>query len=601
MTDLQKAKLDFPAERIRLEQSEKRGRSAAQAKIVGSLRPAAFLFAMVIYFYNSIALYLGAGRDDTFIVLWTGMAFAEGHGLVNYNLEPTEMSSSILHTVMVAVLYMVAPDFIYTLNKLLGLMAGAVLLVVLYQKRQELFGDTASGAIIFAISILALANSRAWLYWNMGGLETPFQTLILFLYGLSLIEFMKTSQKVLPLVILQILYILVRPEGFMLILFTGLCVFCRGLFHQPLPRKHVLLVIGAPGVLFLCILIARYLHFGLLFPNPVYAKVQLGTDTQTLSNLETGIQYLKGFYTSSPYIALQLVVLIVLMIQYMRILIHRNARMTPDISTTYLHFAPLLGLILLNHLFVIGVGGDWMEFYRFLVPVIPFMVILTTLFALQMLRTALTKLDLPESSLMIFTNLALGVLFLAAIATNSNQQDNHEIQGFHNCSETMDLSKLLFISKSYPHLDDQLMLTNCASNRDWLGVLPFIQDELPRLYNALDQKVILATFQMGFFPYFIKEVHPTMNIEFIDTVGLADSNIARMNLPKANFGLRDGINIVSIFSGQSGELSQYVTDRNPNMIYVLDATDMRRKALARLGWSTVWDKPGAVVFIKVQE
>lgn len=601
MTDLQKAKLDFPAERIRLEQSEKRSDSAAREKLLGSLRAAAFLFAIVIYFYNSIVHYLGAGRDDTFIVLWTGMSFAEGHGLVNYNLEPTEMSSSILHTVMVSVLYMLAPDFIYTLNKLLGLMAGAVLLVVLYQKRQELFGDTASGGVTFAISVLALANSHAWLYWNMGGLETPFQTLILFLYGLSLVEFMKTSQRVWPLVILQILYILVRPEGFMLILFTGLCVLCRGFFQQPLPRKHVLLVIGLPTFLFLCVLIARYLHFGLLFPNPVYAKVQLGTDNQTLSNLEAGIQYLKGFYTSSPYIALQLVVLIAFMIQFVRILIQRTARMTPDISTTYLHFAPLLGLILLNHVFVVSVGGDWMEFYRFLVPIIPFMVILTTLFALQMLKVVLAKLDLPESNLMIFTNLALGVLLLAAIATNSNQQDNHEIQGFHNCSETMNLSKLLFISESYPHLDDQLMLTNCASNRDWLGVLPFIQEELPRLYSLQDKKIIIATFQMGFFPYFIKKIHPTMNIEFIDTVGLADSNIARMSLPKANFGLRDGVNIVSIFAGESGELSQYVIDRNPNMIYVLDAPDMRRKALARLGWSTVWDKPGAVVFIKAQE
>jgi hypothetical protein len=56
--------------------------------------------------------------------------------------------------------------------------------------------------------------------------------------------------------------------------------------------------------------------------------------------------------------------------------------------------------------------------------------------------------------------------------------------------------------------------------------------------------------------------------------------------------------MVSIFAGKSGELSRYVLGRNPNMIYVLDATDKRRQALIQLGWSTGWDNPGAVIFIK---
>ena len=599
MTDLPKAKLDIQVQHIDLAQAGKRSRSTAWERVVAILPITALLFGLGLYFYNSIVHYLGAGRDDTFIVLWTGMSLAEGHGLVNYNLEPTEMSSSLLHTVMVAFLYMVAPEFIYTFNKLLGLLAGAVLLVVLYHKRHDLFEGTTSGTILFAISVLALGNSRAWLYWNMGGLETPFQTLILFLYGISLIEFLKTPLRVWPLVILQALYLLVRPEGFLLIPFTGLCILCCNFFERPLPRRHVLYVIGLPSLIFLCILISRYLNFGLLFPNPVYAKIQLGIDNNTRSNLEAGIQYLKGFYSSSPYVVLQLVIVIALMIQYIHILMQRKA--ARGIATGYYYFAPILGLILLNHLFVISVGGDWMEFYRLIVPVVPFLVILTTFFAFQMLTAVLAKLDRPDPNLAIFANLALAVLFLAAIATNSGQQDNHEVQGFHNCSEKMDLSKLRSLAMDTFRLDHQLMLTNCATNRDWIGVLPFIQEELPGLYESLDQKITIATFQMGFFPYFIKQVHPTMNIEFIDTVGLGDSQIARMDLPKASFGVRDGVNIVSIFTGKSGELSQYVLDRNPNMIYVLDATDMRRKALARLGWSTAWDKPGAVIFIKSQE
>jgi len=102
------------------------------------------IISLALYFYSSIVYYLGAGRDDTFITLWTGITLAGGHGLVNYNFEPVEMSSSLLHTVIVAITYILAPNFIYTINKVLGLMAGAILLVVLYQKRHDLFGRNIS-------------------------------------------------------------------------------------------------------------------------------------------------------------------------------------------------------------------------------------------------------------------------------------------------------------------------------------------------------------------------------------------------------------------------------------------------------------------------
>ena len=356
-----------------------------------------------------------------------------------------------------------------------------------------------------------------------------------------------------------------------------------------------------PAFIFLCTLIYRYINFGLLFPNPVYAKVQLGIDNDTFSTLERGIQYLKGFYSSSPYISLQLAVLIALAIQSIRMLMQRRFKSFQGLSASYFYAAVFLGLILMNHLFVVSVGGDWMEFYRLIVPVVPLLVVLTTFIAFQMLKAALEKLRLPGSHPVILANLALAVLFLTAIATNSGQKDNHEFLGYHNCSEKTNVPRLLSLSAEPARLDRQIMLTNCASSRDWLAVLPFIEEELPGLYRALDQKLTIATFQMGFFPYFIKQTHPAMNIKFIDTVGLGDINIARMDLDKASFGVRDGINIGSIFSGKAGELSRYILAQNPNMIYVLDATDRRRTILAGLGWAVIWDQPGAVIFVKERE
>jgi hypothetical protein len=568
-------------------------------KIILKFIPISFLLvALAIYFYTSIANYAGAGRDDTFITLWTGMSLAEGHGLVNYNFEPVEMSSSLLHTLVIGVIHLLAPDFIYTINKVLGLLAGATLLIVLHQKRHCLFGDDISGIMALGVTYAGLANSRSWLYWNLGGLETPFQTLILFLYGLSLIEFWNTPVRVLPLVVLQTLFLFVRPEGFTLILFTAVFILGRAMFHRTFHTKQIALLIGIPSFFLFIMLMTRYLHFGLLFPNPVYAKVNFSLDNNTISTLRTGIKYLKGFYLSSPYITGQAVILIIFLIRSIYTLINRKHKPDFDRSAQGFVFMPLLGLILLNHLFVIITGGDWMEFFRFLAPAVPFLVVLTTGFAYKTVNEVIKKNNLSRPYLETSANIALGAVLLILIATNSGQRDNYKAPDFHNCSERFNAAKVRAISLDYRHLDDNLILMNCAGQRDWNGLMLFITDELPRDYQLLGQNITIATFQMGFFPYYIKKDHPTMKIRFIDTLGIGDTNVARLKGARQSYGLSEGTRIAEILAGESGELSNYVLSQNPNMIYVLNATILRRQQLADLGWAVQLDKPGAVIFIK---
>lgn len=576
-------------------------RNVLWKRVLDFLPITTFLVGLALYFYHSLTYYVGAGRDDTFITLWTGISLAEGYGFVNYNFEQLEMSSSLLHTLMVAVINILAPDLIYTINKALGLITGAILLVILYMNRHILFGRDILGITTFALTILGLVNNRAWLYWNLGGLENPFQALIIFLYGLYLIKFWQTPIKVLPLVVLQILYMLVRPEGFLLVLFTSIYLYVRTKAHQPLRRKQLIILVGLPCLVFFSILIFRLVNFGLLFPNPVYAKIYQGLNQNTISKINAGIEYLRGFYTSSPYIIMQLVILIAAIIHVARTLFNKRLKLVDTFQITDINFAIWIGLILFNHLFVITVGGDWMEFYRFIVPIVPFLTILTTCFAFRTFK-AITEKSIPSMPhFRVISNLTLGFLFFVAIATNSGQRDNLDTQNFHNCSEKISLAKMYSFVWDLSHLDENLILSNCAGKRDWDGVMLFITDELPVVYEALNHKVTIATFQMGFFPYYVKKINPTMNIEFVDTLGLADSNIARMQGLRGSYGLSEGTKIVNIFAGKSGQLSEYVLSRNPNMIYVLNATPIRRMALSKLGWTTSWDEPGAVVFIKIHD
>jgi len=557
-----------------------------------------FIVGLAMYFYQSLTHYIGAGRDDTFIVLWTGTSLSKGYGLVNYNFEPMEISSSLLHTFIVAFINILAPDYIYAINKALGLIAGATLLFILYLNKNILFGRDNLGLTTFGLTIFGLANNRAWLYWNLGGLEVPFQTLIIFVYGLYLFKYWQTPIKAFPLVVLQILYMLIRPEGFLLIFFTIIYLSIRTKSSKPLRKKQLFNLVGLPCFVFISLLIFRYVNFGLLFPTPVYAKIYQGLDQNAMFKFKTGIEYLISFYTSSPYMMIQFVILIAAVIYFAYILFNKILKRGFASQNVDEKFAIWTGLILFNHLFVIAVGGDWMEFYRFIVPIIPFLTILTTIFTLKTFNVVTGKSNSSGTKFRTYANLALIVLLFATIPTNSGQRDNPETQDFHNCSKIISLEKMHSLALDLNHLDENLIVSNCAGKRDWDGTMLFITDELPVLYDSFNHQVTIATFQMGFFPYYIKKMNPTMNIKFIDTLGLADNTIARMHGPRGSYGLIEGTKIVSIFSGKSGPLSEYVLSFNPNMIYVLNATPSRRMAMSKLGWITSWDKPGAVIFTK---
>lgn len=126
-----------------------------------------------------LAVHLGAGRDDTFITLYAGEQLGAGRGLVGWNGERVEISSSLLHVWLVAALSKLGPT--YLANKLCGLAAGLGLLVLLYRHRARLFPDERSRGISFALATAILATTPSLLYWSLAGLETPFVTLLLLL------------------------------------------------------------------------------------------------------------------------------------------------------------------------------------------------------------------------------------------------------------------------------------------------------------------------------------------------------------------------------------------------------------------------------------
>ena len=71
------------------------------------VRVALLLSAVLASVWLGWSRFLGAGRDDMFLTLWSGLQLARGEGLINHDGVPLEVSSSLLHTWVVALLALV--------------------------------------------------------------------------------------------------------------------------------------------------------------------------------------------------------------------------------------------------------------------------------------------------------------------------------------------------------------------------------------------------------------------------------------------------------------------------------------------------------------
>ena len=77
-----------------------------------------FLVLCVMYIGVQLNWYVAAGRDDTYITLWSAFGVSQGYGFVNYNLQPVEISSSLLHVLILALFALLSVDNIFVINKI---------------------------------------------------------------------------------------------------------------------------------------------------------------------------------------------------------------------------------------------------------------------------------------------------------------------------------------------------------------------------------------------------------------------------------------------------------------------------------------------------
>jgi hypothetical protein len=385
--------------------------------------------------------------------------------------------------------------------------------------------------------------------------------------------------------LVQCLIALVRPEGFYILLFSA--IYSAFVFVFQGPRRELLIAVALPALFWLALTCARYVWFGMLFPNPVYAKS--GDLSEALT---TGATYLLQFVSTNWLTVVETALLGVLGLFYSARLVVTWRKRKGSGASAELNLLFVFGLCVTALLFVLVSGGDWMGRSRFVTPIMPCLAIVTMahlFYAMgrmqrwvrrPFLKAGIALLTLVCAGSLIWsqaTERGIDLLKMAGIAKLRQPDLDFQMQ-----------FPLREIFASWTEVDEKFIESSRVFRREATSSAPLFDTIIPALYKERGRLTLIAG-QMGYFPYALKKRFPDEDIYIIDLHGLASREIAHMGLPRNLGGARGG-NLRDIFEETDSELSQYIRSKDPDIIYVRNMTKAEERAVENAGFTIVTPK-----------
>lgn len=318
--------------------------------------------------------------DDAGITFSYSRTLAEGGGITFQPGEPpTEGYSSSLWMLVLAVAGTVGLD-IPLAAKSLGIAIGVgIILLCLHL----VWAQTKSLAAVGLTGVLV--STPPFVVWSVSGQEHALQSLLLVLVVYVVAQ---ASHWRAWVTLLLALLVLVRPEAPLIVVavFAALHVNSMRLTGRPefITNLPIALV---PFVTFCALIGWRLWYFGDPLPNPYYAKT-FGSSVAGLVNpFGAGWQYILSGLKASL-----LVIIVPLTIIF--------APARRDITLLL-----VLSAVVAGHLFfVVWAKGDWMGQYRFLMPVIPLIILPAVFFIGQIVSAPVRIVFCGVMSVLILIN-----------------------------------------------------------------------------------------------------------------------------------------------------------------------------------------------------
>ncbi len=409
-------------------------------------------------------------QDDAFISFRYAEHLATGQGLVWFPGDRIEGYTNFLWTLLMAIPMLLGWEPIL-FAQLLGMLCFAGSLLLTYRLALDLLGSEP----LALVALLLLGTNYTFSAYATGGLETQLQAFlvcaILFLSHRLLQDSNWSVGRLGFLSLVYALALMTRLDSALFVVVSGLFL-VWSLVRQAVPLRakvYRLLALALPSLILVGgWLFWKMIYYGNILPNTFYAKAQAG-----LTSPIQGLKYFQLFLTS--YLLIFLLVLPIVYRSRLRSLFRREMS--------------LIGVSLLVwFLYVVRVGGDFMEF-RFFVPALPVLFILLTWLIFQVV-------PVPA-----FSYTAAGLVLVGSIL-HSQQFSYNRVDGVEG------------IADLEAHIESPI--------QDW--------DEIGRTlhsYFGSESGVVLATTAAGAIPYFSK-------LETVDMLGLNDAWIARHGLFLSN-------------------------------------------------------------------
>jgi hypothetical protein len=379
---------------------------------IGFLSLISYLFLSFIFFPESI--------DDAYITLRFSQNLLNGYGLVFNPSEYVEGYSNLSWVLLLAVSGKLGIPMDIAM-KVLSLIAGLATLTITYLCTKNFFNNVKWGVT----PVLMLATSSFFVLWAVDGLETIFYTMLLTL----LLYFIVINDKhPIKISLLLGVILLTRPEG---VLFSAVAIcLCYYRVNFIYASKLAITV----GCIFLIQLIFRWYYYHEVVANTALHKLSPG-----IQSIRSGIIYLLEFNKDCGYLIFPLALIGIL---------HSLFTKKPGFILVLFLLAQLI--------FLLVSGGDYMYGYRFIIPILPGLFMLTTLG----LQTLLSKLPNFLQTLMI----GLFVFWSSLIQFNSLPH------------KTIRINNLTY--RSSPHFLIGRYLKENAKNEDRVllseaGVIPY--------------------------------------------------------------------------------------------------------------------------------
>ena len=315
-------------------------------KIQAAILVTPILSAVLLLHVN----YLRFVCDDAFISFRYAKNFIQGHGLV-YNFgERVEGYTNFLWTLLLSLFMKVGFDPVLV-SQVLGMVFGLGTLFLLLRLNKKLYPEE---NLFNYLAPLFLVSCGAFAAWCTGGLETSFYTFLVFLGTFLFVIGLNNPRLLTFSGIAFALACMTRLDGLIFAGVTFLFLCYLTFVGKRIDPRSLLVWSLTFCLLFLAYFVWRWYYYGMLLPNTFYVKLGGG------NFLGQGFFYLFDFVRRF-WIWLAVIPLSFLI---------WAARLPARTKVVASYFT---SLTLAFSCYVVCVGGDFMDMFRFLVPILPFL------------------------------------------------------------------------------------------------------------------------------------------------------------------------------------------------------------------------------------